>query len=53
MESALERSRGNHKKGYEIAKESLNKVDQISPCMLTVEFYVHFATMLTIIEGNF
>lgn len=50
--SAMERTRGNHQKSYEIAKECLFKVEQISPSILTAEFYVHFATMLTIIEGK-
>ena len=50
--SAMERTRGNHKESYEIAKEILRDVEQISACILTAEFYVHFATMLTIIEGT-
>lgn len=50
--SANERTRGNHKESYEIAKDCLPKVEQISACILTAEFYVHFATMLTIIDCN-
>lgn len=50
--SALQRTRGDFESSYETARDCLNKVDNISPCMLTAEFYVHFATMLTIVEGN-
>ena len=50
--SEMERTRGNHKESYKIAKEILSDVEQISACILTAEFYVHFATMLTIIEAK-
>lgn len=50
--SALERSRGDHVKSYQIAEELLPKVKQLAPSILTAEFYVHFATMLTIFHGN-
>ena len=50
--SEMERTRGNHKESYKIAKEILCDVEQISACILTAEFYVHFATVLTIIEAK-
>ena len=50
--SALQRTRGKHKESYKTARDCLSVVEKLSPCILTAEFYVHFATMLTIIEGN-
>jgi hypothetical protein len=50
--SALQRTRGDHEGSYRTAKDCLSNVEMLSPCILTVEFYVHFATMLSIIEGN-
>ena len=50
--SARQRSEGQHKKSYETARNCFSKVEKLSPCILSAEYYVHFATMLTIIEGN-
>ena len=50
--SALQRTRGYHEDSYRTAKKCLSDVETLTPCILTAEFYVHFATMLTIIEGN-
>ena len=50
--SALQRTRGDHERSYKTARGCLSDVETLSPCILTAEFYVHFATMLTIIEGN-
>ena len=50
--SALQRTRGDHEGSYRTAMDCLSDVEKLSPCILTAEFYVHFATMLTIIEGN-
>ena len=50
--SALQRTRGDHEGSYRTARECLSDVDKLSPCILTAEYYVHFATVLTIVEGN-
>ena len=50
--SALQRTRGDHEGSYRTARDCLSDVKKLSPCILTAEYYVHFATVLTIVEGN-
>lgn len=50
--SALQRTRGDHEGSYRTARNILFAVEKLSPCILTAEYYVHFATVLTIVEGN-
>jgi hypothetical protein len=50
--SALQRTQGRHEDSYRTARDILSDVEQLSPCILSAEYYAHFATMLTIIEGN-